>query len=204
MGFTAWNGEMFEGEPPDDWTADASTGRYWPPDWSSRRYIREEALGSEPNPPLPNRVSVGFEDATAPDAPRLRQAPIDRAEAIITTTGERIEGRTISRHRGVIGGDATVSLSRGKDGVFTGPDDVSAALRRTLPQLRRTALANLRNEAVELGCHAVIGVDVETTTLDPQTANSLGGTTYLPYVICVTATGTSVTLKPAGEPKPID
>ena len=52
-----------------------------------------------------------------------------------------------------------------------------------------------RQESVSLGCNAIIGVDFDYITLDPQTANITGGTTYEPYVICVTANGNAVIIE---------
>ena len=46
-----------------------------------------------------------------------------------------------------------------------------------------------------LGCNAVIGVDFDYLTLDPQTANATGGTTYYPYVFGVTANGNAVVIE---------
>ena len=41
----------------------------------------------------------------------------------------------------------------------------------------------------------MIGVDFDYLTLDPETANSQGGTTYLPYVFGVTANGNAVIIE---------
>ena len=41
----------------------------------------------------------------------------------------------------------------------------------------------------------IIGVDFDYITLEPETANSKGGTTYLPYVFCVTANGNAVVIE---------
>lgn len=49
--------------------------------------------------------------------------------------------------------------------------------------------------AYDLGCNAIIGVDFDYITLDPQTANFSGGTTYQPYVFGVTANGNAVIIE---------
>lgn len=64
-----------------------------------------------------------------------------------------------------------------------------------LVSLRRNALTELKDAAYDLGCNAVIGVDFDYITLDPETANFGGGTTYLPYVFCVTANGNAVVIE---------
>lgn len=46
-----------------------------------------------------------------------------------------------------------------------------------------------------MGCNAVIGVDFDFITLEPETASISGRTTYLPYVFCVTANGNAVVIE---------
>jgi uncharacterized protein YbjQ (UPF0145 family) len=46
-----------------------------------------------------------------------------------------------------------------------------------------------------LGCNAVIGVDFDYLTLDPETATSGGGTLYLPFLFAVTANGNAVIIE---------
>jgi uncharacterized protein YbjQ (UPF0145 family) len=64
-----------------------------------------------------------------------------------------------------------------------------------LVALRRNALTELKQAAHALGCNAVIGVDFDYITLEPETANNQGGVTYLPYVFAVTANGNAVTIE---------
>ena len=65
----------------------------------------------------------------------------------------------------------------------------------SLSSIRRRALAELKEAAYDLGCNAVIGVDFDYLTLDPETASSSGGTMYLPYVFGVTANGNAVVIE---------
>lgn len=65
--------------------------------------------------------------------------------------------------------------------------------------IRRNALQELKEAAYSLGCNAVIGVDFDYITLDPETANISGGTTYQPYVFCVTANGNAVVIEKIEE-----
>ncbi|MDR1853103.1 MAG: heavy metal-binding domain-containing protein, partial [Propionibacteriaceae bacterium] len=65
----------------------------------------------------------------------------------------------------------------------------------SLAKIRRNALQELKEAAYDLGCNAIIGVDFDYLTLDPETANSRGGTTYLPYVFGVTANGNAVVIE---------
>ena len=56
-------------------------------------------------------------------------------------------------------------------------------------------MAELKEAAYNLGCNAVIGVDFDYITLEPETSNITGHTVYLPYVICVTANGNAVVIE---------
>ena len=68
-------------------------------------------------------------------------------------------------------------------------------------EIRRNALRELKEAAYELGCNAVIGVDFDYITLDPQTKDLLatGGISYQPYVFAVTANGNAVVIEKNGE-----
>ena len=61
--------------------------------------------------------------------------------------------------------------------------------------IRRNALNELKEAAYALGCNAVIGVDFDYITLEPETVNNQGGTLYMPYVFGVTANGNAVTIE---------
>jgi uncharacterized protein YbjQ (UPF0145 family) len=88
------------------------------------------------------------------------------------------------------------SINRGQAGVFGGGvTDVGASLMEAMVVMRRNALAELKEAAYALGCNAVIGVDFDYLTLDPETVSSSGGTLYLPYVFGVTANGNAVVIE---------
>lgn len=96
---------------------------------------------------------------------------------------------------GYISGDDVIQVERGTAGWFTSATNVSDSLMKSLTVIRRNALAEHKEAAYELGCNAVVGVDFDYLTLDPQTANSSGGTLYLPYVFGVTANGNAVIIE---------
>lgn len=128
---------------------------------------------------------------------KAAEEPIKRkkiAEMLISS-GFSFEGYKIVKYSGYISGDDVVQIARGEDGLFSGATDVGDALSQALRKIRRQALAELKEAAYDLGCNAVIGVDFDYITLDPETANALGGTTYLPYVFCVTANGNAVVIE---------
>ena len=106
---------------------------------------------------------------------------------MLITSGFSFEGYRIVKYSGYISGDDAVQVNRGTAGFFSDPTNVGEKLMQSLTIIRRNALRELKEAAYDLGCNAVIGVDFDYLTLDPQTANSSGGTTYLPYVFGVTA-----------------
>jgi uncharacterized protein YbjQ (UPF0145 family) len=73
--------------------------------------------------------------------------------------------------------------------------NVKNKLMESLVIIRRNALSELKEAAYALGCNAVIGVDFDYLTLDPQTGNLNGGTIYQPYVFGVTANGNAVIIE---------
>lgn len=133
------------------------------------------------------------------------QAEAARAQAekqaalasILITSGFSFDGYTITKYSGYISGDDAVQIDRGMDGFFGQATDVGEALMASLVHIRRNALMELKEAALALGCNAVIGVDFDYLTLDPETANSSGGTTYMPYVFGVTANGNAVVIEEA-------
>jgi uncharacterized protein YbjQ (UPF0145 family) len=114
---------------------------------------------------------------------------------MLITSGFTFEGYSISKYSGYISGDDVIQVERGREGFFQSATDVGAALMESLVDLRRNALQELKEAAYALGCNAVIGVDFDYLTLDPETVNSNGGTLYMPYVFGVTANGNAVVIE---------
>lgn len=111
---------------------------------------------------------------------------------MLITSGFNFDGYRIVKYSGYISGDDAMTVSRGSSFTDGGVRD---KLMNSLTQIRRNALRELKEAAYDLGCNAVIGVDFDYITLDPQTANISGGTTYQPYVFCVTANGNAVIIE---------
>lgn len=141
-----------------------------------------------------------------------RRAELDRQKAaalaskekqqalssMLITSGFSFDGFTITKYSGYISGDDAVQVPRGQQGWFGGGvTDVGEKLMEALVKIRRTALSELKEAAYDLGCNAVIGVDFDYITLEPETVNSQGGTLYLPYVFGVTANGNAVVIEKA-------
>ncbi len=115
--------------------------------------------------------------------------------SMLITSGFSFDGYTIKKYSGYISGDDVVQIERGTSGIFASATNVGGSLSRSLVEIRRNALAELKEAAYDLGCNAVIGVDFDYITLEPETASSTGGTMYLPYVFCVTANGNAVVIE---------
>ena len=113
---------------------------------------------------------------------------------MLITSGFSFDGYRITKYSGYISGDDAISVDRGL-AVFGSGVNVKDKLMESLVKIRRNALKELKEAAYALGCNAVIGVDFDYLTLDPQTANLGGGTTYQPYVFGVTANGNAVIIE---------
>lgn len=111
--------------------------------------------------------------------------------AMLISSGFSFEGYRIVRYSGYISGDDAIEIPR--SGLF-GKGQNGERLTDALVKIRRQALIELKEAAYDLGCNAVVGVDFDYITLEPQTA-TLGTTIYEPYVICVTANGNAVEIE---------
>jgi uncharacterized protein YbjQ (UPF0145 family) len=132
----------------------------------------------------------------ADEEARIQKAADDKKAALanmLITSGFNFDGYTITKYSGYISGDDAISVDRGLT-IFGSGLNIKDKLMESLVIIRRNALAELREAAYALGCNAVIGVDFDYLTLDPQTANLSGGTTYQPYVFGVTANGNAVVI----------
>lgn len=127
--------------------------------------------------------------ARAEAAARKRQQ--DLANMLISS-GFSFDGYTITKYSGYISGDDAVQIPR--TGYF-GNSNTNAQLTDALVRIRRQAIAELKEAAYDLGCNAIVGVDFDYITMEPQTATLDGGTKYEPYVICVTANGNAVVIE---------
>ena len=114
---------------------------------------------------------------------------------MLITSGFNFDGYRITKYSGYISGDDAISVDRGLTVFGVGGTDVKDKLLENLVFIRRNALQELKEAAYALGCNAVIGVDFDYLTLDPQTASLSGKTVYMPYVFGVTANGNAVVIE---------
>lgn len=111
--------------------------------------------------------------------------------SMLITSGFNFDGYKIVKYSGYISGDDATQIPR--SGVFGGNNGQN--LTDALVRIRIQAIKELKEAAYDLGCNAVIGVDFDYITLEPETANISGGTLYEPYIICVTANGNAVIIE---------
>lgn len=127
---------------------------------------------------------------------RANEVKQQEMAGMLITSGFNFDGYTITKYSGYISGDDAVSVNRPSHGAWSGTKgDVGEDLLSALAHIRRNALAELKAAAHDLGCNAVIGVDFDYLTLDPETASSSGGTLYLPFLFAVTANGNAVVIE---------
>lgn len=110
---------------------------------------------------------------------------------MLISSGFSFDGYRIVKYSGYISGDDATQIPR--SGIFGSNN--GAKLTTALVEIRRQALKELKEAAYDLGCNAVVGVDFDYITLEPETANFNGGTLYEPYIICVTANGNAVVIE---------
>jgi len=116
---------------------------------------------------------------------------IEAKARMLISSGFSFEGYNIVKYSGYISGDDVCEIPRG--GIFGNNNGQN--LTDALVRIRRRALDELKDAAYDLGCNAIIGVDFDYITLEPETANIVGGTRYEPYIICVTANGNAVVIE---------
>ncbi len=127
---------------------------------------------------------------------RAAQEKQEVLAGMLITSGFSFDGYTVTKYSGYISGDDAVSMDRPTHGFWGSVHgNVGGDLLASLAHIRRNALAELKEAAYALGCNAVIGVDFDYLTLDPETATSSGGTLYLPFLFAVTANGTGVVIE---------
>jgi uncharacterized protein YbjQ (UPF0145 family) len=144
--------------------------------------------------------AAGNEASRLADIETERQRKQTILANMLITSGFNFDGFTITKYSGYISGDDVVEIDRSTGGIFFNKaTKVGDALMASLVTIRRNALAELKEAAYALGCNAVVGVDFDYITLDPET--SAGGliserrTQYLPYVFGVTANGNAVIIE---------
>lgn len=162
--------------------------------------------------PFKNGMSVSVDDANIEDYVQrfhgyiaqlnaqeqaARQAEMEKQRALsqmLISSGFSFEGYRIVKYSGYISGDDATQIPRGD---WFSQNRHGEDLTNALVQIRRQALKELKEAAYDLGCNAVIGVDFDYITLEPERSSAMNRqiTIYEPYVICVTANGNAVVIE---------
>ncbi|SPF76273.1 hypothetical protein ALP8811_01275 [Aliiroseovarius pelagivivens] len=102
---------------------------------------------------------------------------------MIITTTPSVEGQSIATYHGIVTGEAILGANIFRD-LFAQVRDIvggrSGAYEVELGKARRTALAEMEEQATQMGANAVVGVD-----LDYEVINNM---------LMVSASGTAVTV----------
>ena len=118
---------------------------------------------------------------------------------MLITSGFNFDGYRVVKYSGFISGDDVARIDRETLGLFNiSLTDIEKELSTALKAIRRQALTELKEAAYELGCNAVIGVDYDYITFEPESARG-GHTVYMPYIISVTANGNAVVIEPIDQ-----
>ena len=100
------------------------------------------------------------------------------------TTTPGIDGKRITRYRGVVAGEAVLGANIFKD-LFAGIRDLvggrSGTYEKELQRARDIALEELRQRAHDLGANAVVGIDIDYEVLGKENG-----------MLMVSASGTAV------------
>ena len=108
--------------------------------------------------------------------------------ALLVTTTDGFEGRTIVDYKGLVGGDAILGANMFRD-FFAGIRDLvggrSGSYVKVLRRAKQEAIEDMLEQARELGANAVVGVDLDYETIQVQEGGSM---------LMVSASGTAVVL----------
>jgi uncharacterized protein YbjQ (UPF0145 family) len=87
---------------------------------------------------------------------------------MLVTTTNSVEGKRIVEYKGLVAGEAIMGANIFRD-LFASVRDVvggrSTSYERVMGDARKTAIAEMCDQARDLGANAVIGVDIDYETL---------------------------------------
>ena len=105
---------------------------------------------------------------------------------MILTTTSTVEGHPVTRYHGIVTAEVIIGANIFRD-LFAGIRDIvggrSGSYERPLKEARKTALEELKDEALSLGANGVIGIDFDYEVIGK------GGS-----MLMVSASGTAVTV----------
>lgn len=105
---------------------------------------------------------------------------------MILTTTSTVDGHSVTRYHGIVTAEVIIGANIFRD-IFAGIRDIvggrSGSYERPLKEARKTALEELKAEALALGANGVIGIDFDYEVIGK------GGS-----MLMVSASGTAVTV----------
>lgn len=105
---------------------------------------------------------------------------------MILTTTSTVDGHAVTRYHGIVTAEVIIGANIFRD-IFAGIRDIvggrSGSYERPLKEARKTALEELKGEALALGANGVIGIDFDYEVIGK------GGS-----MLMVSASGTAVTV----------
>ncbi|MEB3359262.1 MAG: YbjQ family protein [Synechococcales bacterium] len=109
---------------------------------------------------------------------------------MIQTTTDTIQGAMVSQYLGIVTAEVVYGSNALRD-LFAGIRDIiggrTGAYERVFERGQREAIAELEERAARLGADAIVGVRVDTGTINIDASGVL---------LLITATGTAVRLSP--------
>jgi len=106
---------------------------------------------------------------------------------MLVTTTHNVEGRKIVEYRGIVAGEAIMGANVFRD-FFASIRDIvggrAGSYEKVMSDARETAIAEMTARAAELGCNAVIGVDIDYETVGANDS-----------MLMVTAAGTAAVVE---------
>ena len=111
------------------------------------------------------------------------------APPLMVTTTPGFEGRRILAYKGLVGGDAILGANLFRD-FFAGIRDLlggrAGSYEKVLRKAKQEAVADMLEQARELGANAVVGVDLDYETVQIQDGGAM---------LMVSASGTAVVVE---------
>lgn len=115
----------------------------------------------------------------------MHNEPSEGAEDLLVVTTPNVEGKRITRHLGLVSGEAILGANIFRD-LFARIRDIvggrAAGYEKELRKAKEIAIQEMVQQARELGANAVVAVDLDYETIGPGDASML----------MVSASGTAV------------
>ncbi len=164
-----------------------------PRDWQVRAQLEQLAAMKK----VAAKQQAAMKKAAAEQQAAIARAAVYKKNALanmLITSGSNFDGYTIKKYSGYISGDEVITVDLGMP-LFELGVNTKDELLGTLAEMRRKALTKLKEATFTLGCNAIIGVDFDYLTFNPQTANLNDATADQQHVFIVTANGNAVIIE---------